>query len=319
MDRKQLIQKYFQYSSQLTWSDDRYRSHVSSLFDWIAEGDRVENDPTGELLSLDADVTAVVVSKQKGIVAGVEEVIGLLSRQKSITINSALHDGNNIQPKDEIVMLHGPAAAIVSVERVILSILGRMSGIATFTRHYESLLSGLSDRPAIAATRKTPWMLLDKKAVAVGGGLTHRLDLRVPMVKDNHLIAVGKAQQFVSQEACIHFAVQRLASSERPFFEIEVNTAEQAQAALSAFAQEKKSRGGTSVLAIMLDNMNPASAGAFVKSLRDYPFSAEILVEASGEITEENIRDWATTGVDVVSVGTLTHSAQVANISLDIV
>lgn len=278
----------------------------------MAQADQVENDQTVALFSLQQNITAVVVSKQDGIVAGVEEIVGLLDRGKIISVRPLLHDGNRMQPKDTILTLRGPAAAILSAERIILSILGRMSGIATMTHHYCSFLSDILDHPAIAATRKTPWMLLDKKAVAVGGGLTHRLDLATPMIKDTHLAALGR-------DGRIPFAVARAVSSQHPFFEIEVNTPAQAQTALKTYTREKKNHTRPVTMAIMLDNMNPASAGEFMSILRDHPLYPEILVEASGEITEDTIGDWARSDVDVLSIGTLTHSPPVANLSLDIV
>lgn len=285
----------------------------------MAVADQRENDPTGRLLSLQNDVTAVVVSKQDGVVAGVEETIGLLEREKIVSAQSHIKDGNRMFAKDPILTLHGPAAAILSTERLILSVLGRMSGIATLTHHYCSLFSDTADHQAIAATRKTPWMLLDKKAVAVGGGLTHRLSLATPMIKDNHLTAVSQLKEFTAHKESISYAVQRAISSGQPFFEIEVTSADLAQAALETFTQEKKNHTGEVIMAIMLDNVSSAGVEPFMKMLRKHSLYGQVLVEVSGEITKENLRDWATSDVDIVSVGALTHSAPVANLSLTIV
>ena len=187
----------------------------------------------------------------------------------------------------------------------------RMSGIATETRHLVDLLRDHKTR--IAATRKTNWRYLDKKAVFLGGGLTHRFGLWDSiLIKDNHLEAlkcdgiknpVEKAITLVSQ------FVDKVG-----FIEIETTGQDDAIRAARKFKQLKLKKPCIT----MLDNVTPNEIEQIIKKLKSKNLYDYVLLEASGNITPENIIEYAKTGVDVLSMGYLTHSAKIFDISLEI-
>ena len=178
--------------------------------------------------------------------------------------------------------------------------LQRMCGIATETATIIEKIE--HDKPQIAATRKTLWGLLDKKAVAVGGGLTHRLNLSDGiLVKDNHLLALS-AKEIIQKV---------LQTNQTTLIEIEVETEDH----LRELVEEFSKKDSPHALAILLDNFTPHEVKKVLERIPSHP---RIMYEASGGITPENIGDWTQTGVDVLSLGALTHSSKAANLSLDL-
>jgi nicotinate-nucleotide pyrophosphorylase (carboxylating) len=184
-----------------------------------------------------------------------------------------------------LLKLNGTIKNILKTERTALNILQRMSGIATETN---KLVKKIKHKSLLCSTRKTQWGLLDKKAVMLGGGGTHRLGLHdFILVKDNHLAATDKINW------------QKLS---KKFWEIEVDSTKQAL----VFARYNPD-------AIMLDNFKPQTIKRTIKKL-----SPQIIFEASGGITESNLFEYAKTGVDVISMGSLTHSTKSLNINLQV-
>src|SRR5579859_304225 len=226
MNKNGLIQRYFQRKNQLTITNNLYKEHITALFQWITKADCVRQDVTSQNLHLRGNGTAHIVSKQIGLLAGVEEVMYLLKHYTHLHADQKIDDGAFVTSGVVILSLSGDTSELLAFERVFLNMLGRMSGIATDTHHLVSLTENSTTH--IAATRKVPWMLLDKKAVAMGGGLTHRLHLKDwPLIKDNHLQALqkerGESDEFIKE------AVQRIMHSGTGFFEIEVETVIQAE------------------------------------------------------------------------------------------
>jgi nicotinate-nucleotide pyrophosphorylase (carboxylating) len=190
-----------------------------------------------------------------------------------------------------------------------------MSGIATRTCD----LIGLARQGSalIAGTRKTPWMLLDKKAIYGGGGLTHRLNLNDGvLIKDNHLKSLQHQLSQASLSDAITQAIRRTVASSPDSFEIEVEGADQGWVALAAFEATINGNPRHPTMIVMLDNFDPPSAAAFINEARRKPITERVLFEASGDITDQSISDWAQTGVDVVSLGALTHSVKNFNVSM---
>src|SRR5579859_2600320 len=175
MDRRQRIEKCFQKGRHLNLTQPSYSQHVSELVSWLLAGDQVTNDCTTQALQLNERVSAVVVSKQTGVIAGIEEATTVLVGQPDISFESNCGDGATVQPGQAILSFEMPIGMLLSLERTILNIIGRMSGIATQTQRMVGLAQQNGGTALIAGTRKTPWMLLDKKAIYCGGGLTHRL------------------------------------------------------------------------------------------------------------------------------------------------
>lgn len=326
MRRIDLVTKHFQRKHLLTTSNEIYRKQLTDLFQWMIQADQVNHDITSKNLKLSGSARASIQAKQNGIIAGIEEVIYLL-RQKNLIFNAKVSDGTLVYPGDIIAQINGNSVNLLGFERSILNILGRMSGIATTTQQIISWMKGY-ELPLLSATRKTPWMFLDKKAVAVGGGLTHRLNLEDwPLIKDTYLITLKKELQTESVEDVIIEAVKRMVHSSVGFFEIEVENTDQAFAAFTAFKNEsvkpdielypakQKTRA---IMAILLDNFQPKDALKFVSEMQKTPLYDFVLIEISGGVTEKNISSWTKIPVDVISLGVLTHSSPVFDLSMSI-
>ncbi len=319
MNRRQLIEKCFQRGEQLTIADTAYREGVNQFLSWLIANDHIENDVTTKALNLQHRTKATVQAKQTGILAGLEEVLFLLQQYPEITVEVAAKDGATLTKGQTILTLSLDVGELLRLERTVLNVIGRLSGIATQTNHLIKLFQQNPEAPLIAGTRKTPWMMLDKKGVYVGGGLTHRLSLSDSiLVKDNHLAAFQKQSNIPGVEQTIPSAIELLvqASTQRGFFEIEVETPEQGRAALSAFETVLQNTAQQSAMVVMLDNFGPVPAAEFINEARNSPVYERVLFEASGDITEETIPSWAKTGVDVVSLGALTHSVKIFNVSM---
>ncbi len=239
------------------------------------------------------------LAKQDFVLCGLEiaeAVFGALDN--AIGLESRVYDGDDISAGNEFAKIEGPAAALLTGERTALNIMQRLSGIATLTRAFVTRVEGTGAR--ITDTRKTtPGLrLLEKYAVTVGGGFNHRFGLDDGvLIKDNHIALAGGVKR----------AVELARQSASHLMKIEVEVASQAQLreALAAPAD-----------VIMLDNMPLEEARESVKLIRDQ--SAAISIELSGGVTLENVRAFAECGVDLISVGAITHSAPAVDISLKI-
>ncbi len=302
MNRKNLVLQYFQKKQLLTVTNASYAKHITDLFLWMIQADDVENDMT-KSFPVKTTGTAEIISKQSGIIAGIEEITYLLKHHTKLSCTPHVEDGAQVSKGQIILTLTGNSRELLGFERTLLNILGRMSGIATFTHNLHN--------PSLAATRKTPWMLLDKKAVAIGGGLTHRLSLSdFALIKDTHLALLKKET--------LEDVVKKMVAMDL-FFEIEVQTIDEAFVVTKTFEETRTQLQPLLVMAIMLDNVVPKTAATFVKKIQKNPVYPYIIIEASGEITKKNLPVWEKTGVDVLSMGSLTHSAPTFNFSMTIV
>lgn len=258
------------------------------------EQDIGRGDVTTELVVPDTDGTANVICEQDCVVAGLEEAMDLFGAF-GVDCISLVDDGDRVPAGTRVLSLSGPLRSIITVERTALNIVMRMSGIATVTADAIGRTGG---DVIVAATRKTTpgFGDLEKKAVHIGGGDTHRscLDSMI-LVKDNHIRACGGVRQAMERVSKASFSIK---------VEVEVDNVEDAVVAAEMGAD-----------IIMADNMGPEGTGAVrdaVKAVND-----RILVEASGNITPGNVADYVGK-TDIVSMGWLTHSAQAIHFSLDI-
>lgn len=236
-----------------------------------------------------------LVAKEPGVVAGLDAARAVFE-YLSVDVIDAIADGTAIEPGDELLRVDGAAREILRGERVAVNLAAHASGIATRTRAAVDEARTESDDVRIAATRKTTPGLrgLEKRAVAAGGGDTHRLDLsHMVMVKDNHVAEMGL------ESAIEHF---RERTSFATKLNVEVESVADAPRAAAAGAD-----------VVLLDNMSPEATRDAVDRLRAEDHDA--LAEASGGITIETVADYAATGVDVVSMGSLTHSAPSLDLS----
>ena len=253
------------------------------------------------LIPADSTAEAEVIARESGVIAGVEEA-EVLAESLGLKVENLVSDGEEVKTGKVLMKISGKTRTILTAERTILNILSRMSGIATATRKLVNKLKRRKLKTRVACTRKVAPGLLyfDKKAVLIGGGDTHRLCLDdMILIKDNHIAVVG------SVEKAVKTAREKVSFSKK--IEVEVTRVEDAL---------KAAKAGADI--IMLDNFHPKQIEKAVKTLKKSGFYGKVLLEASGGITAKNILEFASTGVDVVSLGEITHSVKALNISLEI-
>ncbi|HVO44182.1 MAG TPA: hypothetical protein VMT34_16250 [Aggregatilineales bacterium] len=317
MDRKQHINDCFQRGQQLTLAHEVYRACVADLFRWMMHNDAAQEDVTTKLLKLDRHAKVVIHSRQAGVVAGIEETLFALDNHAVTGVTRHREDGDAVAKNAPILSFTAPINLVLSLERTLLNVIGRMSGIATQTHRLARLAQQIPEGPQIAGTRKTPWMLLDKRAIYCGGGLTHRLSLADSiLIKDNHLVSLQHRIGNITTEQAIQSAVELVVASSARQFELEVESLPHARAALSRFRELTAPLSDRPMMIIMLDNLSLVESQALIDEVRHSPLYDQVLFEASGDITEEALPGWLQTGVDVLSMGALTHSVKVFNVSM---
>ncbi|MBC7130420.1 carboxylating nicotinate-nucleotide diphosphorylase [Candidatus Bathyarchaeota archaeon] len=245
---------------------------------------------------------AALISKSEGIVAGIEEA-KIMLELVDLNFESYVQDGDRIKHGQILMNIKGDARTILSIERLLLNLVSRMSGIATATQEIVDKIRKAGYKTRVACTRKTaPGMLyFDKKAVVVGGGDPHRLHLDdLILIKDNHIALIGGVEKAISKA--------KAAASFSKKIEVEVSTPEEALIAAKAGAD-----------IILLDNFSPKQVEETVNALRKAGLFQRVLLEASGGISAENVLEFASKGVDVISLGELTHSVKALDLSLEIV
>jgi len=275
-------------------------AHLRRLAEQALMEDRAYDDPTtAALVPPDQQGRGIIVAKAAGVVCGlpVAEAV-FLALDPSLRFRALVAEGAGVSPGRQLALVEGPLSPILRAERTALNYLQRLSGIATLTARFVEALAGTG--VVLRDTRKTTPGLraLEKYAVRVGGGRNHRLHLADGiLVKDNHLAAL-RARGLGIADAV------RLCRRARPDLpvQVEVTTLEEAQEALAAGAQ-----------ALLLDNMSPQEMRQVVELAK-----GRAVLEASGGITLDNVREVAATGVDFVSVGAVTHSAPALDMSLEV-
>ena len=261
-----------------------------------------QGDPTTDaLIEPDLNGSATLVSREDGVIAGIDVAVEVFTQfDPELDTEPLVKDGSSVNAGEQLASVSGSMASILKAERTAVNFLQHLSGVATMTRRYVDAVQGF--RAQIVDTRKTTPGLrkLEKHAVAMGGGRNHRYNLGDGiLIKDNHIEAM--ALQGIGIGDVVKRAHAR--ASHMIKVEIEVETLEQLEEVLKAGAD-----------LVLLDNMGPEQMETAV-SITD----GRALLEASGGITFETVREVAGTGVDIISVGALTHSAPALNISLDMV
>jgi len=247
-------------------------------------------------------VEARIIAKEKGVIAGVEEALAF-SEAFGLQARALVKDGSKAAPKTEVLHIEGDAITLLTIERAMLNLLSRMSGIATHTNRLVETVRRAGYKTAVAATRKTALGLayFDKKAVVVGGGDPHRYGLDdMILIKDNHLAIAGNIRNIVGKTR------ERASFSKK--IEVEVSRLSDVLEVAEAGAD-----------IIMLDNFAPEKIEEAIQLLKKKKFRNKILVEASGGITERNILKYVAAGVDILSLGELTQSARALDMSLEVV
>ena len=242
----------------------------------------VTNDVRGE-------TTGRFVAKESGVAAGIDAAAAVFDHL-GVVADRQVADGDAIDAGDVVLTTSGSARETLRAERVAVNLAGHASGVATKTRRAVDRAAEVTDDVRIAGTRKTTPGLrgIEKRAVVAGGGDTHRLDLsHMVMIKENHIAELGLETAVETFRERASFATK---------IEVEAESTEQAKRAAAAGAD-----------IVLLDNMSPAETGEAVDALND--IEADVLTEASGGITLDDVADYAATGIDIISMGSLTHSA----------
>lgn len=241
----------------------------------------------------------VMRARDEGVISGLQPALLALELiDKNARLETLLDDGARVEKGDIVAKVSGNARSLLMAERTMLNFIGRMSGIATLTAKFVSEINGTNAK--ITDTRKTTPGLraLEKQAVRNGGGTNHRFGLDdAILIKDNHIAAAGGVEAaLLAAKANVGHLVP---------IEIEVDSIEQMKIAMAHFPS-----------VIMLDNFDTERMKQAVKILRDFAGN-RIIIEASGGVNLKTVRAIAQTGVDVISVGALTHSAPNFDIGLD--
>ena len=256
---------------------------------------------TDALVDPAAKATGTVICKERAVIAGLSESIILL-KLVGCEGKSKVRDGQEVRSGTIILEASGSGNALLKVERLLLNLLSHMSGVATATAELVSIAKKNGRSTRIACTRKTlPGLrYFEKRAVELGGGDTHRLRLDdAVLIKDNHLELAGSITESVRK------AKTKVSFTKK--IEVEATSPEQAVEAGLAGAD-----------IVLLDNMTPQEVKKSVDLLETKKLRDHILVEVSGGITRENLASYVKTGVDVISVGSITNSAEAIDMSLEL-
>jgi len=243
-------------------------------------------------------IRAKIISRQEGILAGIRFARDIFYL-KGCHVRIIKKDGAKVKPNQTILQVSGDAKDVLSCERTVLNLLSRMSGIATQTSLLVSKIRKINRKTKLYSTRKTAPGLrfFDKEAVSIGGGHKHRMSLNdMVMIKDNHLLLSNSMEDITKNARKRHKHV-------------EVEVENQRDAIIAA------NSGATTV---MLDNFSPIQIERTIVSLQKKKLRNKVKLEASGGINSKNIAAYAKTGVDIISVGSITNSVNGLDLSLEV-
>ena len=272
------------------------KSPKKKLLQFLSE-DIQRGDVTSALLS-NQKIKAKIISREQGIIAGVGFARSIF-QLKGCTVRIFKKDGSRLKPNQTVLQVSGNAKSILSCERTALNLLSRMSGIATQTNYLVSQIKKYSKKTNLYSTRKTAPGLryFDKEAVVIGGGHKHRMALDdMIMIKDNHLLLSNSMEDIIKK-------------AQKKHRRVEVEVENQRDAILAA-------KYGTAI--VMLDNFSPAQIKKTITALQKKKLRNKVKLEASGGINSKNIGAYAKTGVDMISVGSITNSVKGLDLSLEV-
>jgi nicotinate-nucleotide pyrophosphorylase (carboxylating) len=264
---------------------------IETLKKFIDEDVRSGDLTTKLTVPEDTTALATIYAKEKAVLAGVEEVAAI-AEFSGLEYEVLAFEGNWVDPQIPVMRLKGSARTLLTIERVCLNIVQRMSGIATKVYNMVSVAREGNPNIKVAATRKTTpgFRFFEKRAVVVGGGDPHRYALDdMVLIKNNHITAAGGVREAVK-------AAREVVSFSKKI-SCEARTLQEAQEAIGAGAD-----------IILLDNFKPKDVGGVVEVLVSEGLRDKVILEVSGGVSEENAKEYASSGVDVLSSGALTHS-----------
>ncbi len=300
--------------SSLLWEGEPsgYATKIftDSMDRWI---DAMVADEHGGGSSSNEPIIGTVSAKKGGVLAGCCVVDRLAIRHfNACSLKWNSKEGRKLEKGDLVLTIRGPAHEVLRIERILLNILGRLSGIATNTADWVSESGGIE----VACTRKTEWGLLDKWAVHVGGGMTHRLDRSdAVMIKENDLPAISPEIEN-EQEAIVSVINQINMDLNAHFCVIEVRNYVQAKAAVSAWAENQVERKGTERIVLLLDNMGPGGCSDVHRKLNEEGLRSWCILEGSGGVVRNELGEWVESGVDIVSTSALNRGVPPLDLSM---
>lgn len=264
---------------------------IESLKKFIEEDVRSGDLTTKLTVPEDTTALATIYAKEKAVLAGIEEVAAI-AEFSGLTYEVLAFEGNWVDPKQPVMRLTGSARTLLTIERVCLNIVQRMSGIATKVNNMVSVAREGNPHIKVAATRKTTpgFRFFEKRAVVVGGGDPHRYALDdMVLIKNNHITAAGGVR------AAVTTARESVSFSKK--ISCEARTLQETEEAIDAGAD-----------IVLLDNFKPKDVRGVVEVLESKGLRDKVTLEVSGGVNDENAKAYAESGVDVLSSGALTHS-----------
>ncbi|MBU1445929.1 carboxylating nicotinate-nucleotide diphosphorylase [Patescibacteria group bacterium] len=321
-DRAQIVQELYNQSNQLNSKNSLYKQWIFRYTFLELEKDLQENGDitTDSIIHEPKKVTARIYANEGGILAGGDEINYFLMESdsafkpqiKNLEITQRLRDGDFFAKDDMIMEIVGDIKDILKVERIVLNLISHMSSIATKTSRIIEIANKANPNVCIVPTRKTTWGLLDKRATFLGGGGTHRLNLSdAILIKDNHLA-------FFENSPVKLF--ENFIPPKKPykFFEIEIDDPDQVIETAKLLVKLQTAKKIPSPAIMMFDNIVPLKIEQLLRKLREEALYDNLIFEASGGINENNIERYAKTGIDIISMGSLTQKIEPIDISLEI-
>lgn len=328
VERQVRLERALFRGEELTMEHPAYARFVRGILETLLAADLAPRDLTVLALGIrERAGSANVVAREPGIAAGLEEYAWLM-RKHGLKVTLKKESGDVFETGEVLARVEGGQKKLLSLERVGLNLLQRMCGIATATARLQERARHRCSATRILGTRKTLWGLLDKRAVHLGGGGTHRLGLGDGIViKNNHLALLARRE-----EQAVPLAIAKAWAGRRnaAFIEVEVRSEESAIEAgrefkrLQAVATTNTGAGSGADAAknqracpclVMLDNLMPEEVRSIIVAMRKQKVWETTLVEASGGISETNFELYADAEVDAISIGALTHSARALDLS----
>jgi len=311
--REQRLEHALFRGASLTLKNADYLTTVRTLTDMLLRTDLTPGDLTVDALRLEAEpAEAIILAREPGVAAGLAELTWMLAAH-GVKATVKKNDGDAFESGETLLELAGSRTRLLSLERVGLNLVQRMCGIASAARNLKDRVRGRNSATRVVATRKTPWGLLDKRAVHLGGCGTHRIGLGdAILIKNNHLALIASRE-----EEAAPLAIERAwdARERSGFIEVEVRSETAALAAAKTFRRLLEQAAEEYPCLLLLDNMKPEEISRILDSLRREKLWDFVLIEASGGIAEANIVGYADCGVDAISIGALTHSARALDLS----
>ena len=292
--------------------DDRVPSEIfsQSMDRWI---ETMLADDVSEEGGTNNFVRAKLIAKQKGVICGQIVINRMLDKHApNCSYDWKVGEGELVKERGHVLQISGFSREILKVERVMLNLLGRLSGISTTTSEWVSESNDIQ----LACTRKTEWGILDKWAVHVGGGLTHRLFRSdALMLKENDFASAIESGEDIN-DAIKKLILEIDLEKNSKFTVIEVQNINEAILAAQTWSEKQRENSTTDSVVLLLDNMGPMNARVVVTELEKLDLRKWCILEGSGGITKDSISEWSSSGVDLISTSAMNRGVKPLDISL---